>query len=149
MFSQILLASDGEPHTEKATDVCLELARMFDAYVTVIHVMDPYLKQFYNEIYAQGRKEYLEHIDTCLRTDADRLEKRLKDIFEPAASKFLFLKSYGDPEQEILKELNAKPYDLLITGGKLLTGIKKITSWNLPSRLEMKSPGIPVLVCRA
>ncbi len=148
MFRHILLAADGEEHTQKAINCCLEIAKKFRSRVTAIHVMDPYLKQFYNEIYAQGRKQYLDHVDTCLRSEAGELEKALDTAFKPGISSFSFITSYGDPEEEILTELEKNSYDLLITGGKILSGIRKLTSWNLPTRLEMKSPGVPVLVCR-
>ena len=148
MFKKILLAANADEHTRKAIDCCLEIAEKFQSKVTAIHVLDPYLKQFYNEIYAQGRKQYLEHVDACLRTEAYELEKALNTAFKPGISSFSFIKSYGDPEEEILKELKRNTYDLLITGGKILSGMKKLTSWNLPTRLEMKSPGVPILVCR-
>ena len=148
MFKHILLAADAERHTLKAIDTSLAIAEKFKASVTAIHVMDPYLKQFYNEIYAQGRREYLKHVDACLKTDAEELGKRLEAVFKSSVPAFSFIKSYGDPEEEILKELETGSYDLLVTGGKVLHGIKKLTSWNLPTRLEMKSPGVPVLICR-
>ncbi len=148
MFKHILLAADGQPHTGKAVELCLKIAKKSGCSLSIIHVMDPYLKQFYNEIYAQGRKQYLEHVDACLKNEAEELEKNLRKVFEPAVSDLSFVKAYGDPETEILKLLDTGTYDLLVTGGKLLAGIKKITSWNLPTRLEMKSPGVPVLVCR-
>ncbi|RUM90736.1 MAG: hypothetical protein DSZ23_01895 [Thermodesulfatator sp.] len=148
MFTNILLATDGQEHTLKATEICLDLALACKARVTAIHVIDPYLKQFYNEIYAQGRKEYLEHVDRCLETDSEKIEKELRTMFEQKVPGFLFVKSFGDPEKEIITELKKGRYDLLITGGKILSGITKIKSWNLPARLEAASPGIPVLVCR-
>ncbi len=124
------------------------MAKRFHSSVTAIHVIDPYLKQFYNEIYAQGRREYLLHVDECLETEAAKIEKDLKNLFECEVSAFSFIKVYGEPEGEILKEMEKGSYDMLITGGKVLSGIKKITSWNLPSRLEARSPGVPVLICR-
>ncbi len=147
MFRHILLAADGEDHSLLAIELCLKIAREFGSSVTAIHVLDPYLKQFYNEIYAQGRREYLRYVDACLVSCADELESSLVDIFQELPS-FSFIRAYGDPEKEIIRHLHSGSYDLLITGGKVLSGIKRITSWNLPTRLEMKSPGIPVLVCR-
>ena len=62
----ILIAVDGESHTNSAIAEAARLARALDRPVAILHVEDPYLKQFSNEIYAQGREEYLEHVDRCL-----------------------------------------------------------------------------------
>ncbi len=148
MFKNILLANDGEDHSRKAIDACLEIAGRFQARVTVIHVLDPYLKQFYNEIYAQGRKEYLEHVDYCLKIHSDSLEKDMEHLFKKNSISFSFIRRYGDPETEILAEAKKRHYDLLIMGGKILTGLQRFTSWNLPTKIETACRCLPVMICR-
>jgi len=67
---RILVAIDGEPHTDAAVKWALDLARDRDLEAVAIHVKDPFLKQFSNEIYAQGREEYLDHVEVCLDAKA-------------------------------------------------------------------------------
>ena len=40
----------------------------------LVHIRDPYLKQFSTEIYAQGREEYLEHVQQCLEEMARKAQ---------------------------------------------------------------------------
>ncbi len=64
---RILLAVDGEPHTDEAVCWAVDLALGLGVTLNPVHIRDPYLKQFSNEIYAQGREEYLEHVATVPR----------------------------------------------------------------------------------
>ena len=67
----IVLAVDGEPHTLEAVCWAVDLALGLGAALNPVHIRDPYLKQFSNEIYAQGREEYLEHVQRCLEEKAE------------------------------------------------------------------------------
>ena len=79
----ILLGADGEPHTDEAVRWSLDLAIGLGLKLNAIHVRDPYLKQFYNEIYAQGREEYLDHVQDCLEEKA----RRASAAFEAAGAR--------------------------------------------------------------
>ena len=74
---KVLVCIDGEPHTTRAIQHAISLGLYRPAEVTALHVIDPWLKQFYNEIHAQGRKQYLEHVDACLRENAEWVHKDL------------------------------------------------------------------------
>ena len=72
----ILVAIDGEPHTDRAVEHALTLAAESGARVVALHVKDPYLKQFASEIYAQGREEYFALVDECLDIQANDSVRR-------------------------------------------------------------------------
>jgi nucleotide-binding universal stress UspA family protein len=140
----ILVAVDGQPHTELAIDWTLRLAQLSGATVTALHVKDPYLKQFYNDIYAQGRQAYLDHIDRCL---ADGAEEVLADLAGRAATAGVDhrpLIRAGDPVEEILAACAGRGYDLLVVGGKAVVAGRRPVR-DLAARLA-GSGGIPPLV---
>ncbi len=130
-------------------EASLELSRAFSASITILHVMDPYLKQFYNDIYAQGRREYLEHVDDCLKKGADLVRAESLGYFKKRGADTRFITRYGDPHDEIIKEAQTGAYDLLILGGKVLSGLTRFRSWNLPSKIERAGLEIPVMIVRS
>jgi nucleotide-binding universal stress UspA family protein len=115
------------------------------AEVTALHVIDPWLKKFYNELYSQGRRRYLEYVDERLQADADRLRSEFTGMCQAEGVSASFRLRQGDPLDEILAELRQNAPDLLITGGKQLGAWGRFRSRNLPLQLQKKA-GVPVSV---
>jgi nucleotide-binding universal stress UspA family protein len=118
-----------------------------NAELTALHVMDPYLKQFYTEIYAQGRKEYLNHVESEIR---EQSRKSLEEIQEHALERCVTLtplSRHGDPVEEFLEEAHQEDYDLAIVGAKPLTLKNRLRSRNLPNKIG-KRIKIPFLIVR-
>ena len=135
---KILVCIDGELHTRGAIERAITLGLSRSAEVTALHVVDPWLKQFYNEIYAQGRKKYLEYVDDCLRENAERARGEFDRMCLSEGLRAGFKVRRGEPLEEILDEVRAARPDLLITGRKPLNAWGRFRSGNLPSRLRKK-----------
>ena len=69
----IILCIDGEAGTKKAIRYAIEITRACNGMLTALHVINPYLKKFADEIYAVGRNEYSDHIDKALRKEAEEI----------------------------------------------------------------------------
>ena len=136
---KILVCIDGEPHTTGAIARAISLGVSRSAEVTALHVIDPWLKQFYNEIYSQGRKQYLEYVDDCLQEQAVRVHRDFSEMCLANGLKAGFKLRYGEPLAEILEEVRHAAPDLLITGSKPLTAWGRFRSGNLPLRLRKKA----------
>lgn len=135
MPARILVCIDGEPHSEAAIEHAIRLSLSTQAELTALHVMDPYLKQFYNEMYAQGRKRYLHYIDQSLRNMADAARHKFRDQCRMLGQTARVKIREGEPLQEILDEVQEANPDLLVIGQKQLTAWERFRSNNLPSRL--------------
>ena len=138
MAMKVLVCIDGEPHTRRAIEHAISLGLSLPAEVTALHVVDPWLKQFYNEIHAQGRKNYLEYVDACLQENAERVHKDFSEMCLAKGLKAGFKVRYGEPMTEILEEVRHTAPDLLITGSKPLNAWGRFRSRNLPRRLSKK-----------
>lgn len=147
--SRILLATDGKSHSRRAEEWAFSMTGAFDTSLTVLHVMDNYLKQFYNEIYAQGRREYLEHVDHELAEAAGKIARDIGSRVRHAGLSCCFKERCGDPLEEIIAELSSGDYDLLVVGGKRLSGMTAFRSWNLPARLAGKIGTVSIMVVRS
>jgi nucleotide-binding universal stress UspA family protein len=135
---KILICIDGESHTDKAISWTLKIAAMVEAEVTALHVRDTYLKQFYNEIYAQGRREYLDHVDREIRKHAAVTFARFEEKVEQTQVVHDTVIKTGDPLEEIIKEFLEGTYDVIVVGGKRLKGVQAIQSRNIPAKLASK-----------
>ncbi len=133
---KILVCIDGEPHTKSAIQRAIVLGLSLPAEVIALHVIDPWLKKFYNELYSQGRKRYLEYVDECLHAEAEQVHKEFNGMCLTEGMEARFKVRHGEPMTEILEEVRQLAPDLLITGSKQLTGWGRFRSRNLPLRLR-------------
>jgi len=148
LIQNIILCIDGEEWTEKAADYAIEISRAFKAKLTALHVINPYLKKFADEIYAVGRREYCNHIDKELRKEAEAVISGFKAKADSAGLAYNVIVRYGPPEEEIIKEVSDNSYDLLVLGAKPINTLKaKIRSFNLPRKIFTALP-IPTLFIR-
>lgn len=146
-FANILLCVDGEPHTEAAAALALDLARRPGTRLEALYVVDPYLKKFTSEIYAVNRDECRDHLDRSLAAEG---EAALDDLCARGAAAGLTVErrlEYGPPE-EVVPRVAGCGFDLVVLGGKRFAGrYEKWTSRDLPARLDGKLT-IPVLLVR-
>ena len=138
---KILVCTDGETHTRGAIERAIFLGRSRSAEVSALYVIDPWLKQFHNEIYAQGRRQYLEYVDDCLQENAESARGQFREMCLAQGVKARFRVRHGEPLEEILAEVRDVAPDLLITGSKPLNGWGRFRSGNLPLRLRKKLGG--------
>ena len=140
---KILVCIDGEPHSNSAMQRAIFLGLSLPAEVTALHVIDPWLKKFYNELYSQGRKQYLEYVDECLRVKAEQVCREFSEMCLAEELEASFKVRHGEPMTEILEEVRQVAPDLLITGSKQLNAWGRFRSGNLPLRLR-KQAGLQV-----
>lgn len=138
---KILVCIDGESHTRGAIERAISLGVSRSADVTALHVIDSWLKQFHNEIYAQGRKQYLDYVDGCLQEDAERVHREFEGMCRAEGLSAGYRVRHGEPITEILEEVHQKCPDLLIIGRKSLNAWGRIRSGNLPQKLSKKLGG--------
>ena len=143
MSLKILVCIDGEPHSEGAIQWAIRLGLSLPAEVTALHVIDPYLKKFYNELFSQGRKKYLEYVDESLQGKADKLCREFTEMCHAARLETRIKLRQGEPLEEILEELRQTVPDLLITGAKQMSTWGRFRSRNLPLQLQKKA-GPPI-----
>ncbi len=145
MFRTIVVALDGEGHTVRALTHAIDLARRDQATLVGLHVVDPYLKQFHNEIYAVGRQEYLDYVDRCLETIADGTIRDFQEVCRKEDVRGEPRVRHGDPIEEIVAASDGA--DLLVIGGKRLQGFSRWRSRNLPEKLPALVK-VPLLIIR-
>ena len=142
---RIVVCTDGQPHSRAALKWAIDRGLSKTAEVTALHVIDPWLKKFYNELYSQGRQRYLDYVDACLQAQSEIAHKEFSEMCRCAGLEGKFKVRYGEPLQEVLAELRLAAPDLVVTGGKKLNAWGRFRSGNLPLRLHKKATA-PVTV---
>ena len=151
---RILLAVDGEPQTDEAMCWALDLALGLGVTLNLVHIRDPYLKQFSNEIYAQGREEYLEHVQQCLEEKARKAQasfestvkeylERRRDAKEPNWTIDVL---DGDHAEQLTAHIKRGEYSMLVLGKRRRTRFAALKSRGLAERLSSVGCSVPMLV---
>jgi len=148
------LAVDGEPHTDEAMYWALDLALGLGVALNLVHIRDPFLKQFSSEIYAQGREEYLEHVQKCLEDKAlmarasfestvkQALEGR-RDATEPD---WTFDVLDGDPAEQLAALIKRGKHSMLVLGRRRRTRFAALRSRDLAEKLSSLRYSVPILI---
>ena len=140
---KILVCLDGEPHTRGAVERAIGLARNGAAELVGVHVIDEWLRQFSSEIYAQGRKEYLEWVDQCLQEKASIVREAFVAKCHANDVTARFVLRDGERTAEILAAVHDLGPDLVITGGKDLSRWERFRSGKLPEQLRKRCGDAP------
>jgi len=147
-MKRILLCTDGGEQTDRAELRALELARKYDALLVGLYVVDSLLDNFTNDIVEMNYMDSRDHLERALREEGGKALIALTHICEADGVRFEPKMRYGDPEEEILKEIEEGHYDIFILGARLLKGWRRrMESSNLPAKMLMNAP-IPVLFVR-
>lgn len=142
----ILVAIDGERHTSMVVRWSLLLAAVLERRIVAVHVKDPYLKQFHNEIYAQGRQEYLDHVDACLEEIAGETLDAFGRAAEESRALWACKVREGDPSEEMLEEIREGDYGLLVVGARASGGSRRRRRRGLAFRLAAEVPDLPTII---
>lgn len=146
-MKRILICTDGEPHTHGAEQQAVKLAVRFGATVTGLFVQSTFLKKFTHEIYAVGRNECRDHLDSELRAEGEAALEALAQRCAAAGVAYEARLRQGDIAEEIISEAGSG-YDLLVMGAKLLdTWRSRLESVNVPLEVFKRAP-LPMLFVR-
>lgn len=139
MFEKIVVAYDGSPHSKRALDVAIDLARKYNSRLYVVEVVDP------AALIGLG-------ISPVPQTVLDQLYQKAKNDVEEARRRAEGVNSEGevlegDPATSILEFVDKVKADLLVSGSRGLSTLKRIFLGSVSSRLVSESK-VPVLVVK-
>lgn len=141
MFKKILVAFDGSDQAKKALEVAIDLAKKYEAEIYVVEVIPtailagmgfaPVPDSVINQIFGKAKKD----MDFVKSLVSNEKIKVTVDILE------------GDPGSEIINYANKNNIDIIITGSRGLSGIKKLFLGSVSSKIVSEAK-VPVLVIK-
>jgi len=139
---KILVPTDFSEHSALALNYAIDLARRYDAALTLLHVY-PVVNYAAAEGFALYTPEQLAKLISQLTTQLRAIED---DARSAGAAQISSVMEQGDAYQEILEQANA--FDLVVMGTHGRTGLKHALMGSVAEKLVRTSP-CPVLTVRS
>jgi nucleotide-binding universal stress UspA family protein len=123
-ITRVLVAVDGSDHSKKAAELAINIAKVWNAQLYFIHVLDEakipnWFKEFAKvEQIATG--DYFDVVDSRLFAP---LIERAK---ESEIHVFRCIRARGDPADEILRNAELKEVDLIVMGSRGLAKFSRV-----------------------
>ncbi|MGF7184348.1 nucleotide-binding universal stress UspA family protein [Desulfitispora alkaliphila] len=139
-MKKILLAVDGSETSLKAAEQAKKLAQAFGSEIVILSVAhEPELHIFTEGAFLPDIKEEQAKI---LKARIIACEKLAKSIAEENVEKGIkvdYKVREGRPSDEIIKEADQEPYDLIILGSRGLTGVKRFVLGTVSGKVANNS----------
>ncbi|EZQ03199.1 MULTISPECIES: universal stress protein [Acidianus] len=141
MFNHILVAYDGSEHAKKALEVGIDLAKKYNAKLEVVEVVDTAV--FAGAGIAPVPADVIDSVYNRAKADIEEAKKISKEKGIDAEGVTL----EGEPASAILEYSSKNNIDLIVTGSRGLSAIKRIFLGSVSSRIVQEAK-VPVLVIK-
>ena len=134
-FKKILVPVDFSPHSEAAVATAIDLARRYEAALTLIHVYQP--------PHLPPPDGYFVMSPAELTDLMSQNERRLEDIGRTARTAGLHVSTAvlsGLPATEIVHRARAGDHDLIVIGTHGRTGFKHLLLGSVAEKVVQKAP---------
>lgn len=150
MFTNILVAADGSEHAHKAIDIGSDLAKKYDANLTLLHVMTRAgSSRVPEELQAYARLEHVEVTERdLLNSAADEIlgraavRAREHGVADPAT-----VKEVGDPARVIVDYAGNHGIDLVVMGRRGLGAVRELLMGSVSNKVAHAAQCTCVTVC--
>ncbi|ACP34916.1 UspA domain protein [Sulfolobus islandicus L.S.2.15] len=142
VFKNIVVAYDGSENAKRALDVAIDLAKRYEARLTIIEVIDtsvlvgmglgPIPSEVINEMYNKAKKDVEEAKEKAINSGVKNVEA---------------VNIEGDPATAIMDYAGKAGADMIVTGSRGLSTVKRIFLGSVSSRIVHEAK-IPVLVVK-
>lgn len=139
MFSNILIATDGSEHAQKALEAAADIGRRYGARVAVMTAFDPIPRDLGSPHGEQLMARRLGAAEDLMRKAAGVLEQAGVDYQTEVLS--------GPPAQAILALVKSRGCDLIVMGSRGLSPVGQILLGSVSFRIVQEAP-CPVLLTR-
>lgn len=141
MFKHIVVAYDGSSNAKKALDVAIDLAKRYESKLDIIEVVDSSV--FAGAGVAPVPAEVIENVYNKAKADIEDAKKLAKDKGINADGVVL----EGDPATAVLEYTSKNNADLIVTGSRGLSTLKRIFLGSVSTRIVQEAK-VPVLVVK-
>lgn len=141
MFKHILVAYDGSEYSKKALNVAIDLAKRYGAKLDIIEVIDT--AALLSLGIAPIPDNVLRSIQDKVKADIEEAEKKAREAGVEAKG----LVVEGEPAASIIEYALKNNVDLIVTGSRGLSTIKRIFLGSVSTKILNESK-VPVLVVK-
>lgn len=147
MFENILIATDGSKHSEKAAEKGLEMAGLSKGKVTALYVADTGRYAVPGDLSYNIADEVIRGMKSSVLAEGESAIKSVEKMAKEAGVPFEGKVIEGHPADDILKFADSAKIDLIIMGGIGKTGLEKFLLGSVAEKV-VRNSRIPVMVVR-
>ncbi|MGI6685573.1 MAG: universal stress protein [Bacillota bacterium] len=141
MFGKILLAIEGQEHSEKAIDYAINLAKNCNAEVEVLHVREP-LTAYHNRVVYDTVA-----MNKAIEEDAERIMANAEAKLNEAGIKYTSKIIAGEPADVICDEAEANQMKMIVMGSRAPSVVTRFVLGRVVNTVLTYAP-CPVLIVR-
>jgi nucleotide-binding universal stress UspA family protein len=147
MFENILVATDGSKHSEKAAENAFEMAKLSKGKVTALYVADTGRYAAAGDLSYNIADEVIRGMKSAVLAEGESAIKRIEEMAKKAGVPFEGKAIEGHPADDILNFAGRSGIDLIVMGGIGKTGLEKFLLGSVAEKVVRNSK-IPVMVVR-
>ena len=137
-MGKIFLAADGSAHSKRALDKAIQLAKVANASIDIVHVIS-----------AKESKEAALNstgkID--LETKRKRMMQPLFDTVEAEGIAYEYIELRGEPDVELVNYANHEPYEYVVVGSRGLNTFQEFVLGSVSHKLAKRALA-PVIIVK-
>jgi len=141
MFKRILVAYDGSENSKRALNVAIDIAKRYGSKLDIVEVID------IAALLALGLspipENILQTVQEKVKADIDEAERKAKEAGVDAKGVII----EGEPAASIVEYATKNNVDLIVTGSRGLSTIKRLFLGSVSTKILNESR-VPVLVVK-
>jgi len=150
LITRLLVPTDGSRPSVKAARYAARLAKMVDAKVKIVHVMQVYVPGSKKPVELDDLESVIIQVD-----DGEAIKKRAMDVMEKTRRCFVELGvpveteffSFGNVAEIIVETAEEEGFDLIVMGNRGLGGLQHLMLGSVAEAVSRRAP-CPVLIVR-
>lgn len=137
-MTKIFLAVDGSDHSMRATEKAIELAKVSNAKIDVVHVIS-----------SKESKESALQSTGKIELEGKRMQRmqRFFTAIEAAGLEYEYIELRGEPDVELVKYANHEPFEYVVVGSRGLNTFQEFVLGSVSHKLAKRALA-PVVIVR-
>lgn len=137
-MGKIFLAADGSAHSKRALDRAIQLAKVSDASIDLVHVISA----------KESKEAALNSTGNIeLESRRKRMLQPLFDEIEASGITYEYIELRGEPDVELVKYANHEPYEYVVVGSRGLNAFQEFVLGSVSHKLAKRAHA-PVIIVK-
>jgi nucleotide-binding universal stress UspA family protein len=146
LFENILIATDGSKHSEKAANLGIDLAKLSGGKVAALYVADVDRRLgAIGSLSPHAIEEVVTGVRKILVDEGENVTARVEEMAKNAGVNCEKMVIEGHPASEIMRISEEKAMDIIVMGSIGITGLKKFVMGSVAEKVTRNSK-VPVLL---
>jgi nucleotide-binding universal stress UspA family protein len=144
IFTRILVATRGQPWSERALELAVRMAKVYGLELVVVAVLTPGYRP---EKHAAWGIAPSDNVEEAIKALAERALEKARTLAAANGLTYICELRQGRAPDEILKAAAEHQCDVIVIGSRGMSGVTRVTMGETGNEVVMKAP-MPVIVVK-